>query len=219
MILYGHPFSSYTWKALIALYEKGIDFEFRGLDTADDPAHWDELRVILPTGQFPVLDDGGHIVPESTIIIEYLDQRFPETQPLVPLDAKCALDVRLLDRMFDSHFEARFQAVVGEYLPFITEKPDPKRIERAMNGLLSMYPWFEARLPDAGWACGDLFTMADCSGAPALFYADWTQPIPEQYPKLRAYRARLLARPSVSRCVEDARPYRHYFPLGAPNKD
>lgn len=219
MILYGHPFSSYTWKALIPLYEKGLDFEFRGLDTADDPAHWDQLKAILPTGQFPVLVDDGHVVPESTIIIEYLDQRFPETPPMIPADAKHALEVRLMDRMFDVHLEARFQAVVGEYLPFITEKPDPVRIERAMNGLLAMYPWLEARLPDDGWACGNEFSMADCSGAPALFYADWTQPIPDECQKLKAYRARLLARPSVMRCVEDARPYRGYFPLGAPDRD
>lgn len=219
MILYGHPFSSYTWKPLIALYEKGVDFEFRSIDPAAGPAHSEQLRAILPTSQFPVLDDGGHVVPESTIIIEYLDQRFPDTPPMIPPDAKQALDVRLMDRLFDSHLEARFQAVVGEYLPFITEKPDPMRIERAMNGLLAMYPWLETRLPDGGWACGGEFSMADCSGAPALFYADWTQPIPDEFTKLKAYRARLLARPSVARCVEDARPYRGYFPLGAPDRD
>jgi glutathione S-transferase len=219
MILYGHLFSSYTWKPLIALYEKGIDFEFRDLDPSADPAHWDQLRAVLPTGQFPVLVDGGRVVPESTIIIEYLDHRSPETPPMIPANAKHALDVRLMDRMFDAHLEARFQAVVGEYLPFITEKPDPMRIDRAMNGLLTIYPWLEARLPDNGWACGDEFSMADCSGAPALFYADWTQPIPDEFKKLKAYRARLLAHPSVARCVEDARPYRSYFPLGAPNKD
>lgn len=219
LALYGHPFSSYTWKALIALYEKGLDFEFRSLDPVEAPGNLDALKALWPTGQFPVLEHDGQVLPESTIIIEHLDQRFPGPTPLIPADARNALDVRLMDRVFDTQLEARFQAVVGEYLPFITEVPDQRRIARANEGLLAIYPWLDARLPEAGWACGGDFSLADCSAAPALFYADWTQPIPEEYTKLRAYRARLLARPSVVRCVEDARPYRHYFPLGAPDRD
>ncbi len=219
MILYGHPFSSYTWKPLIALYEKGVDFEFRTLDEAVQPGNLEAMKTLWPTGQFPVLDDDGRIFPESSIIIEHLDQRFPETAGMIPADADHALDVRLMDRIFDTQFEARFQAIVGEYLPFITETPDLNRIERARNGLSIIYQWMERRLPETEWACGQRFTLADCSAAPALFYADWTHPIPDSCPRLRAYRARLLARASVSRCVDDARPYRHYFPLGAPDRD
>lgn len=218
MILYGHPFSSYTWKALIPLYEKGLDFEFRILDE-QHPEHWEQLRDHWPRGQMPVLVDGGRGVFESSILIEHLDLAHPGTPQMIPHDREIALRVRLLDRVFDCHLEASFQAAVSEYLPFITETPDPVRVERARTTLSMVYPWLEAQLPDEGWACGGEFTMADCSGAPALFYADWTQPIPEDCKKLRAYRARLLARPSVARCVEDARPYRHYFPLGAPDRD
>jgi glutathione S-transferase len=218
MILFGHPFSSYTWKALIPLYEKGLDFELRILDEAH-PEHWDQLRAHWPRGQMPVLDDGGRSVFESTIIIEHLDLAYPDTRRMIPADPQTALRARLLDRVFDCHLEASFQAAVSEYIPFITETPDPKRVQRARSTLSTIYPWLEANLPEDGWACGGEFGMADCSGAPALFYADWTQPIPDACPKLKAYRARLLARPSVSRCVEDARPYRHYFPLGAPERD
>jgi glutathione S-transferase len=209
MILYGHPFSSYTWKALIALYEKGLDFEFRILDDAQ-PEHWEQLRALWPRGQMPVLDDGGRGVAESSIIIEHLDIAYPETPRMIPEDRETALRVRLLDRVFDCHLEASFQAAVSEYLPFITKK-------RAT--LSAIYPWLEEQMPADGWACGAKFSMAECSGAPALFYADWTQPIPDEHVKLKAYRARLLARPSVARCVEDARPYRNYFPLGAPDRD
>jgi glutathione S-transferase len=219
LTLYGHPFSSYTWKPLIALYEKGLEFEFRSLDQADDPAHWEELRELWPNGQFPVLEDDGLVFPESSIIIEHLDQRYPETALMIPLDDEDALDVRLMDRIFDTQLEARFQAVVGEYLPFITETPDQLRIDRAKTALATIYPWLEARMPETGWACGREFTLADCSAAPALFYADWVHPIPDELVKLKAYRTRLLARPSVARCVDDARPYRHYFPLGAPDRD
>jgi glutathione S-transferase len=218
MILFGHPFSSYTWKALIPLYEKGIDFEFRILDE-EHPEHWEQLRTLWPRGQMPVLDDHGKGVFESTILIEHLDLAYPDTPRMIPDDREAALKVRLMDRVFDCHLEASFQAAVSEYIPWITETPDPKRVERARSTLLSIYPWLEAQLAEDGWACGRAFSMADCSGAPALFYADWTQPIPDECPKLKAYRARLLARPSVARCVEDARPYRGYFPLGAPDRD
>jgi glutathione S-transferase len=218
MILYGHPFSSYTWKALIPLYEKGLDFEFHILDE-EHPEHWDQLRAHWPRGQMPVLDDGGQGVFESSIVIEHLDLAYPETPRMIPDDHEAALRVRLLDRVFDCHLEASFQAAVSEYIPWITETPNLGRVERARATLSNIYPWLEAQLPDDGWACGGEFSMADCSGAPALFYADWTQPIPDEYKRLKAYRARLLARPSVARCVEDARPYRGYFPLGAPNRD
>lgn len=217
--LYGHPFSSYTWKPLIALYEKGLDFDFRSIDPATDPGNAARLAALWPTGQFPVLDDEGTVFPESTIIVEHLDQRFPDTPPMIPPDGHAALEVRLMDRLFDTQLEARFQAIVGEYLPFITDKPDPKRIDRARAGLSAIYPWLDARLPERGWACGDHFTLADCSAAPALFYADWVHPFPDELVRLKAYRARLNARPSVARCIEDARPYRHYFPLGAPDRD
>lgn len=217
--LYGHPFSSYCWKVLIALYEKGIDFELRSIDQAADPNNGARLKVLWPTGQFPVLDDDGMVFPESTIIIEHLDQRFPETPAMIPADKRAALEVRLMDRVFDTQLESRFQAIVGEYLPFITEKPDQNRIDRARAGLLAIYPWLDARVPESGWACGETFTLADCSAAPALFYADWVQPLPDELTRLKAYRARLNAHPSVVRCIDEARPYRHYFPLGAPDRD
>ena len=218
MILYGHPFSSYTWKALIPLYEKALPFEFRILDE-EHPEHWEQLRAHWPRGQMPVLVDGGRGVFESTILIEHLDLAYPDTPRMIPPDPEAALQIRLMDRVFDCHLEASFQAAVSEYIPFITETPDPVRVERARSTLSTIYPWLEAQLPDEGWACDGEFSLADCSGAPALFYADWTQPIPDECSKLKAYRARLLKRPSVARCVEDARPYRGYFPLGAPDRD
>jgi glutathione S-transferase len=66
---------------------------------------------------------------------------------------------------------------------------------------------------------GDQFTLADCAAAPSLFYADWTHPIPAEFANLIAYRQRLLARPSFTRAVDEGRPFRPYFPLGAPDRD
>jgi glutathione S-transferase len=111
------------------------------------------------------------------------------------------------------------QAVVAEHLPFITETPDDARIARARAALDKVYPWLDSRLAGRQGAAGEEFTLADCAGAPALFYADWVQPIPDSLTTLKDYRARALARPSVARVVDEARPYRSLFPLGAPDRD
>jgi len=125
----------------------------------------------------------------------------------------------MLDRVFDNAVMTPMQAVVAEHLPFITDTPDPNRIARARAALDKIYPWLDARLAGRAWAAGGTFTLADCSGAPALFYADWVQPIPEELSALKGYRAKVLARPSVARVVDEARPYRAYFPLGVPDRD
>jgi glutathione S-transferase len=216
--LYGHPFSSYTWKAEIALIEKRADYEFRMLGD-DQPDNWETVRAAWPVGQFPFLIDDETTLFESSIIIEYLDGRLPGTPRLIPADPQTALKARLFDRVCDNHLQARFQAAVSEYIPFITDTPDLKRVARARDLLEKAYIWLETRIGESQWAVGNEFTLADCSAAPALFYADWTHPIDPRFAKLKAYRGRLLARPSVAECVERARPYRSYFPLGAPDRD
>lgn len=218
MILYGHPFSSYTWKALIPLYEKALPFDFHSL--SDESAnHYGALTELWPLGKFPVLKDGDTTLIESSIIIEHLDLAYPETPRMIPADPTAALNVRFLDRVFDNHVMGQMQAVVAEYLPFVTAAPDDNRIARAKAALTTVYAWLEANLPESDWTSGDSFGLADCAAAPSLFYADWVHPIPDDHPRLHAYRARLLARPSVARAVEEARPYRHLFPLGAPDRD
>lgn len=216
--LFGHPFSSYTWKALIALYEKALPFDFKPIGP-DHPDHGAELTALWPLGKFPVLEDDGLVLIESSIIIEHLDQRYPETDQLIPWEDEDALDVRFMDRVFDNHVMTPTSAIVAEHLPFITPTPNPARIDRAKAALDTIYAWLEERLERADWACGAAFTLADCAAAPALFYADWVHEIPARFARLRGYRARLLARPSVARCVEEARPYRPLFPLGAPDRD
>ncbi|WP_336958532.1 glutathione S-transferase family protein [Sphingobium aquiterrae] len=215
--LIGHPFSSYTWKALIALYEKQADFAFR-VTGPHQPETMATLLSHWPPGKFPLLIDGARTLPESSIIIEYLDRTLPQAPRLIPDDADAALDVRFMDRLFDNHVMTPMQAVVIEYL-LDAGNPDTARIGRAKAALATIYDWLEGRLAGRTWACGEMFTLADCAAALSLFYADWVQEIGEARPVLSAYRARLLARPSVARCVEAARPYRSYFPPGAPERD
>jgi glutathione S-transferase len=219
--LHGHLFSSYTWKALIALYEKDLRFEFCSVDddAAADLERGGRLKQLWPLNKFPVLEDGNKVLIESSIIIEHLDLHYPPFNQFIPADPETALDIRFMDRVFDNHVMGQMQAVVAEHLPFITEKPDPLRIARAKAALSEIYRWLNERLPENNWACGAGFTLADCAAAPALFYADWVHPIPDDCARVKAYRARVLARPSVARAVDGARPYRHFWMLGPTDRD
>ena len=211
-------FRSYCWKVLIALYERGIAFEYRMLDQ-EHPGNFERLKSVWPVGKFPVLFVDGRPVIETSVIIETLDgERFGTAPKLIPADPATALEVRFMDRVFDNHVMNRMQVIVDEYI-FYRDTMNIDRIERTHAALETVYDWLETRLGEQGWAVGDDFTLADCAAAPSLFYADWVREIGDARPKLKAYRARLLARPSVSRCVEDARPYRGYFPPGAPDRD
>ena len=216
LIYYGHPFSSYTWKVLIALYEKGIEFDYRSVDPAF-PEHMPELKAHWPVGQFPLLVHDGVPWFESSIIIEYLDHLVPEPR-MIPQDFDAALKVRFFDRIFDHHVMGQMQHVVNDAI-----RGPGGHVQSIVDGakakLETVYAWLDKELAGGGWATPYGFTLADCAAAPSLFYADWVYQIPEHYENLRAYRARLLAHPTVSRCVEDARPYRPYFPLGAPDRD
>ena len=169
-------------------------------------------------GQFPLLVDDGAPVAEASIIIEHLDLHHPGPARMVPENARAALEVRFMDRVFDNHIQARFQRIVGDALR-PEEKRDPLGVEEAKGRLDRAYAWLDDRMEGLEWAVGSRFTLADCSAAPALFYADWVHPIPERFEALRAYRARLNARPSFARCIEEAWPYRPLFPLGAPDQD
>lgn len=213
LTLYGHPFSSYTWKALIPLHDTDTPFEFRDISGDKYPENEAAFLELWPVGKFPLLVDDGVPIMESSIIVEHV------APAMVPDDPEIAREVRMLDRIFDNHVMGPMQAIVAEHLPFITPTPDEARIARARAALDKVYPWLDARLAGREWAAGDAFTLADCAGAPSLFYADWVHPIPEELPTLKDYRARALARPSVARVVDEARPYRHFFPLGAPDRD
>lgn len=215
-ILYAHPFSSYCQKVLVALYENGTAFEYRHLGEGD---HMRELAEMWPLKRFPLLVDGGQIVIESSTIIEYLQLHHPGPQRLVPDDPALALEVRIMDRFFDNYVSTPQQKVVLDALRPEGQR-DPQGVAEARRLLETSYAWLERHLADGRtWAAGAHFSLADCGAAPFLFYADWTQPIPPGCARVHAYRARLLARPSMRRAVDEARPYRHYFPLGAPDRD
>ena len=217
LALYGHPFSSYTQKALIALYENGTPFEFRCIGP-ETPQHAAEWMRRWPLRKFPLLVDSERQVVETSVIIEYLQLKYPGPVRLIPADPVVALDVRFMDRFFDLHVMDAVQFAVDSKLGRIPGKSE-EGLAIAREKLERAYAWLEGQLAGKTWAAGADFTMADCAAAPSLFYADWVHSIADVYPALRAYRARLLSRPSFARAVEDARPYRPLFPLGAPDRD
>ena len=214
--LYAHPFSSYCHKVLIALWADGTEFEYKLLEQ-QHPENMEELKRRWPFGQFPLLVDDGETVVETTPIIEHLQARHPGPNRWIP-DGELGRRVRFLDRFFDLYVMTNMSAPVFDALRPEGSR-DPFGVDKALSGLRIAYDWLEANLGDGPWAVGDSFTLADCAAAPSLFYADWIEPIGPSRPRLAAYRARLLAHPIVARAVDEARPYRHYFPLGAPDRD
>ncbi len=215
LVLYGHLFSSYTWKALIPLYANGTAFEFRSVDP-DNPRNGTFVECAHPAGKFPVLVDGDTTVFEATAIVEYLAVRHPGPAPLIPADPLAAVTARMMDRAFDNYVMTPLQQVVFAYIVG-AGSPDPAVVDKGKADLLRSYRWLEKWL-EAN-ALPPHVSLVTCAAAPSLFYADWVERIPEDCPRLSALRAELLALPAVSRCVEDARPFRAYFPLGAPDRD
>lgn len=214
LTLFVHPFSSYSWKALIPLWIDGTPFTYRNVDPSE-PGVMDELKALWPLGKFPTLVDDGKVIAEATCIIEHLQAHRPGPTIWIP-DGEDGRRVRFLDRFFDLHIQGNMQPTVNHAI-----WPDGEGLAaaRSREALRTAYDWLESTLRNDGWAVGDFFTLADCAAAPALFYADWIEPIGDHRPRLAAYRARLLAHPPVARAVDEARPYRHYFPLGAPDRD
>jgi glutathione S-transferase len=216
LALYGHPFSSYTWKAKIALYANDTPFDFRIVDD-DHPQHQQVVRNAGPLGKFPVLGDGENLIFEATSIIEYLQQNHPGEAPLLAESTDIAIGMRMLDRVFDNYVMGPAGAVVEEYLR-APGSPDAARVDEAKARLVTAYRWLDGWLEWYPSGSEDI-SLVECAAAPALFYADWVQPIGPEFPRLARWRAHLLSLPEVARCVEEARPYRGWFPPGAPDRD
>jgi glutathione S-transferase len=215
--LYAHPFSSYCQKVLIALYENATPFRLRMLGPGDTP-EMAELAARWPLKRFPIIVDDGRTVMETSIIIEHLGLYHPGPVRLIPDDPRAALEVRLMDRFFDNYISTPQGQIVFDSLRAPADR-DKLAVAQARAMLDTAYGWLDQTMAGRQWAAGDAFSLADCAAAPALFYADWTHAIGEGFKNVHAYRRRLLERPSFARAVDEARPYRHFFPLGAPDRD
>ncbi len=218
LTLHFHPLSSYCMKVLVGLYELDVPHEKNLVDFGDE-AHRAAFLALSPIGKFPVVRDDarGRTVPESTIILEYLDEHFARRARLVPSEADRALECRLKDRFYDSYVHTPMQKIVGDKLRPEGQR-DPLGVEEAKAQLRKAYAIADDEMRARTWALGEDFTMADCAAAPALFYASKVFPL-DGRPLVAAYLDRLMARPSFARCIEEGRPFRAYFPLGVPEVD
>ncbi|HEX7877171.1 MAG TPA: glutathione S-transferase family protein [Sphingobium sp.] len=211
MILYYHPLSSYCWKVLIALYENDTPFEPKMLE---DPGVADAWLALWPVGKFPVLRDEARdrTLGEASIIVEYLGQHRPGPFRPIPDEADQALEVRLMDRLFDNYVMGPMQTIVADRLR-AQESRDPFGVDQARLMLGKAYAQLEERMAGRTWAAGEAFTLADCAAAPALFYADKVEPMRGGFPTLAAYLDRLEARPSFARVLEEKEPWWRNFPF------
>jgi len=214
--LFAHPFSSYCQKAIAAFYESGTPFALRTIEPGGGPVI-DELKRLWPIGKFPVLREGGRVVFEATSIVEYLDVHHPGPVRLIPADPDAAIEVRMMDRFFDNYIATPQQRLVFDLIRPEGER-NPADVTEARAMLDQAYAWLDERMASREWAAGE-FGLADLSAAPQLFYADWSHPLDGRFPNVAAYRARLIARPAFARAIEEARPYRSFFPGGAPDRD
>jgi glutathione S-transferase len=210
--LYFHPLSSFCWKALIALYENDIPFTPKLVDLGN-PAERAALLKLWLIGKFPVLRDDarGEIVPESSIIIEYLDRHYRGRTRFIPDDAANALATRLRDRFFDLYVHLPMQKIMGDRLRAEGSK-DPHGVEEARAQLRTSYAMIEQQMAAGPWAMGDDFSLADCAAAPSLFYGNMVVPLDGDQKHLTAYFGRLQARPSFARVIKEAEPYFNMVP-------
>lgn len=212
LALHFHPLSSFCWKVLIALYENETPFETHHVNFGD-AASRAAFYALWPIGKMPVLRDEARdkTVPESTIIIEYLDLHYPGRTTFVPKDPDLAWQTRLADRFYDLHVHHPMQAVVADRLR-PGDKKDPLGVEQAKGKLKLAYGIIEKEMGSRSWASGETFTLADCAAAPALFYANKVVPFEAEHRNVSAYLDRLLQRPSVARVIGEAEPYFKMFP-------
>ena len=212
LTLHYHPLSSYCQKVLIAIDLLAVEVDKRLLDLGN-PAERDAYLALWPTGKMPLLLDQGRPVPESSIIIEHLQQNHAGGgRTLIPHAAAEALDVRLWDRLFDLYVMTPMQALTADLLKPEGDR-DPRSVARAREVLSMAYAMIERQLEGRTWVAGDAFSMADCAAAPALFYASTLVPFADEHRHLSAYFDRLTQRPSVARVIDEARPWFSWYPF------
>lgn len=212
LTLHYHPLASFCWKALIALYENDIPFTPKLVDLGN-PAERAALVNLWGIGKFPILQDDGRnaVVPESSIVIEYLDRHYGGRTRFIPADPDKALQTRLRDRFFDLYVHMPMQKIMIDRMR-PEGKGDGIGVAEARAQLRTSYGMIERQMESGGWAMGDDFTLADCAAAPALFYGGMAEPFGEGHGNVAAYLERLKARPAFARVLEEAEPYFQMVP-------
>jgi glutathione S-transferase len=210
--LHFHPLASYCHKVLIALYENNTPFTPNMIDLSNEGER-EALLKMWPVGKFPVLRDAAReqTIPESTVIIDYLDRYYPGATRFIPAESDRAWQTRLRDRFYDHYVHEPMQRIVGDRLR-PEGKKDPHGVGEARARLRTSYGMIDGEMATRRWAMGEEFSLADCAAAPALFYANEVMPFGDDHANVAAYLGRLKARPSYARVLKEAKPYFAMFP-------
>ena len=213
LTFYYHPLASFCWKVQIALYENHTPFSGEIVNLGDKQSSARFLDL-WPVGKMPVLRDEARdrTVPETTIIVEYLDRYYPGTQKLLPEDEPLRLDARLWDRFFDLYVQQPMQRIVAQQLRPESDR-DPLAVPESTATLQMAYGMLERQMATRTWVVGEQFSLADCAAFPGLFYADTVVSFTKTHPNAAAYFERLVQRPSVQRVLDEARPFFEFYPF------
>ena len=212
LTLHFHPLSSFCWKVLIALYENETPFRPNMVDLGDE-AERAALLKLWPIGKFPVLRDDARdqTIPESSVIIEYLDLHYPGPTKFIPSDSDLGWQSRLRDRFYDLHVHLSVQKIVGDRLRPAAGR-DPQGVEEARARLRVTYDMIDRQMAAQTWAMGETFGLADCAAMPSLFYGNKVEPFGAGHRHVASYLERLTSRPAVARVLKEAEPFFQMFP-------
>lgn len=204
LIVYEHPLSPYAQKVKISLREKGIDFETRlpaGIGTGTTP---DDFMTGNPRGEVPFLRDGDAAIFDSTVILEYIEDKWP-TPPMLPAAPLDRARVRLIEDVMDCHYEP-INWGLGELNNFkrATGEVKDRIMTRAGEQIAGLHQWLERELGDRDWFNGDTFGWGDLSVVPYINGSAGMGFAPAEGSRLQAWHKRAMARGSVSKSAEEA---------------
>lgn len=199
MLLYEHPLSSYAQKVKIALREKGLPFEVQVPADLGSGQTTGPLATVNPRVEIPLLTDGPDVqIFESTIILEYIEERWPEP-PLLPRDPAARAFARQTEEICDTQYEA-INWGWGEILWFRRAEGElaQKLGAEVRRQTQLMQEWLAGRLGQADWFGGERFGWADAAVAPMVNRSVFYGFGPAAGNTLARWHARIRERPSVA---------------------
>jgi glutathione S-transferase len=200
MKLYNLNLSNFATKSRLVVYEKGLNIEMAPIPGGSLGSP--EYAKINQLGKTPTLDADGLVIPESEVINEYLEDKYPNP-PLLPKTPEGRAKVRIFTRFHDLYLEPPLRALFGQMNP---KTRDEKVVTEKVTDFKHRLDQLEKMLGDGGYACGPEFTLADCALAPTMFFvtnlmpAFGVKPL-DGHPKIAAFWTHVQTRPSVKKAL------------------
>lgn len=196
MKLYYAPASSYSQRVLIAMYEKGVNFTPISVNLFDPESREKYMQINLFSKIPTLVTEKNNVIFEANIIIEYLEENFPNTSKLIPVDSEQAIEVRMLERIIDVYINSGREALFADTQRPVEER-GKKEVLKAKRLLETALELLDEKLADRTWLGGSEFTIADCAAAPTLAYLRMVYNY-KHLDNLTEYVRRLEKRPSVA---------------------